>query len=263
LSSIKSVNTINRQIERLNVQYDEMVKAAEAFTAFQFNPKLFDDYSMYHTLFMNFSNSLITKNPFLPNNAILQANQLTPENSDDSEALSEILNNKASWLQGLLIFGPNIAIYVLAGMKIIPWLVPVVYSVAGVALMCAPNLIKWYLDSSKEKEEAFPVDTSNPSEWISHDLQVISDKYDAIRILIMAQDVKPERLPAEYRKKEAALYSRKTQEEQFFPNEALTVIRKIMVFCTNAYYEIMDDLISHLPVSSSAPQPQFSAVPNQ
>jgi hypothetical protein len=85
-------------------------------------------------------------------------------------------------------------------------------------------------------------------------MQILSDKYDGIRILIMKQSVNLEHLSAKYHKMPPALYNRKAQEEELFPNECLTVVRKIMVFCTNAYNDRKQQLISHLPNSPSPQQ---------
>ena len=261
MSSIKSVNTINRQIERLNLQYDAMVKATEDFTKCHFDKEnLFKDYAKYHSLFMDFSNNLITKNPFLPNNTLQANNQAIVENPSNIRELADLLqNNSLSFGKVALVGAPVIGLFVLTAIHIVPWLIPVLFSIGGIAFLGAPQLIGWYINYIKNKDdEDLPIDSTNPSEWISHDLQVISDKYDAIRILIFAQDRPTEKLAAFYNTKNSALYRRGEQEAQFFPNEALTIIRKINVFCTNAYYEIMDDLISHLPVSNvPSPQPQF------
>jgi hypothetical protein len=110
----------------------------------------------------------------------------------------------------------------------------------------------------KSKKEEEKPDISDPSEWISKELENISNKYDSIRGLIIKQDVSIEQLPAKYRKMDPVKYSRAEQEKQFFPNECLTVVRRIMVFCTNAYYDRKDTLISHLPVNNQPPvQPQM------
>lgn len=254
LSSIKSVNTINKEIERLNNQYDAMVKSSEAFMAFMFNPYLFECYSEYHTLLTNFSNHLITKSPYLPNEPIPEA-QFSPETPTNLGELAGLMkNNEMSLIKALIIFLFPVPIYFLAFMKLVPWLVPVLGSVASICLFFSPEIIKWYLEYSKPKEEEDDLDTTNPSEWISKELQVMSDQYDAIRILIVGQDTKSERLAESYLKREPASFRRLEQEKEVFPNECLSVVRKIMVFCTNAYYEIKDDLISHLPVSNPIPQ---------
>jgi hypothetical protein len=233
-----------------------MVNATQAFTQFLFNKDLFIDYGKYHSLLMDFSNSLITKDPDLPNNAIPQGNNFAP--TEDNSLVELLKGNGKSWIEGVVILGSIIAISVLAGLKVLPWVIPVVWTVVGVAIFCAPNLINWIMQALKKKDiDDLPVDTTNPSEWISHDLQVMGDKYDGIRILIYRQDTKAERLAQSYGKLDPALISRAKQEAEFFPNEVLTVVKKINVFCTNSYDSIMDGLISHLPVSNSSPQPQM------
>jgi hypothetical protein len=262
MSQIKQVNIIQRELELLNSQYVRMVEASEVFLAFLFNPYLFQAYSEYHTLLTNFANRLITMTPYLPNESIPMAKSNMPsDNPSDLKELAGVMkNNEMTLIKGLLIFLPNIPMYALAGLKIIPWVVPVIYSAASVALFCAPQLLQWYLDLTKKQSEEANVDTTNPSEWISKDMQILSDKYDGIRVLIMKQDVKLEQLSSKYRTVPEALYSREAQEKELFPNECLTVVRKIMVFCTNAYNDRKQQLISHLPNSPSQSVSQQPAV---
>jgi hypothetical protein len=262
MSSIKSVNTINKQIELLNSRFAEMTQSAKDFTAFLFDTTLFDNYGKYHTLLMDFTNKLITKTP-VPNAVIPQAG-LPPMTATDNQLgiLADLLkNNGKSMIEGFVILGSIIAMTVLAGIGIVPYIIPVVWTPIAVGLFCAPSLIAWVAGMLKKKDEDdLPIDSTNPSEWISHDLQIISDLYDGIRILIKKQDVRIEQLPISYRKMDPALYSRAAKEKEFFPTEALGIIKKIVTFSTTCYYELMDDLISHLPVSPPQPQtPQMGS----
>lgn len=252
MSQIKQVNIIQRELELLNSQYDKMVSASNAFLAFLFNPYLFDAYSEYHSLLTDFANSLITITPYLPNESIpmVKSKVSSDEPSDVKELTGVMKNNEMTLIKGLLIFLPNIPMYAVAALNIMPWAVPVVYSVASVVFFCAPQLIQFLLDRSKKPDDP-DLNTTNPSEWISKEMQILSDKYDGIRVLIMKQSVNLENLSSKYRKMPPALWNRKTQEEELFPNECLTVVRKIMVFCTNAYNDRKQQLISHLPDSHS------------
>jgi hypothetical protein len=235
------------------------MKTADDLTKFYSRSDLFSATGEYHQTLSSWVYNLIVSVPNIPNAALPSQMFQLPNgegNSVDSlAALAEKLGNSNMTLtKALVLVLPNIPLYLLVAMKVLPWLIPVLYSLMGVVLVCTPQLLDWYQQFSQKKKDSEEDRISeNPLDWITQKTQVMSDKYDAIVGLIMIQDARKEQLPTKYGKKFPELYSRCEQEKKFFPTECLNVVRDIMIFCNNCYMTWRMELVHAVELSKSPP----------
>jgi hypothetical protein len=256
-----SSQIVEDQIDRLNTQHDAMVKAAEEFTGALYKEDVFVNYSNFHQKHAKFTNSLIPITPTLPNQAL----PFMPEKKETNENNESILKDFKtgdSAITKIVLLVLVIPFVYLAYIRLVPVIVPIGFGLFVGCLLGAPFIVQLieHFKQSEEEEDLEDLQL-NPTEWISKELQIMSDKYDAIRGLIYGQEVALEKLPSTYSKMPRALSGREKQEMEFFPTECLNVVQKIMVFCNNSYYTQLDRLMGHLHEAHQAMTAQAMANP--
>jgi hypothetical protein len=236
-----------------------MVKTAEDFTKALYEKDVFANYPNFHQKHAAFTNSLIPITPSLPNQALPFAPEGKKANENDESILKDFKTGDSTITKIVLLVLVIPFVY-LAYVRLVPVIVPIAFGVFVACLLGAPFIIQ-LIDHFKQSEEEEDLEDLqlNPTEWISKELQIMSDKYDAIRGLIYGQEVALEKLPTTYSKMPRALSGREKQEMEFFPTECLNVIQKIMVFCNNSYYTQLDRLMGHLHEAHQAMNAQSAS----
>jgi len=267
MSQMQAAKGILAQIDMIDKQHGENITNTEEITQIFYDLKdpnkaleiYLKGHSKYHITLSKWVNSLITVSPYLPNN--LLPNPETPNPQAPQEQESQMLNSISEKMHESVLFSalilviPSIIFGALVALDKVPWVIPVLYGVGFTGLYFTPQIIQSFQALSKSDADK-DVDSlySNPAEWISKELQKMSDSFDGIRGLVILQNVEPSDLPEAYKNKNPVLYSRLHQEMEFFPNEALEVIRKLTVFSNNAYQDRKGFLINCLK-----PAPQMNA----